>query len=77
MEIKYSKQAIRYLAKIDDVKKRLIVDKIKRLPSGDVKRMRNDKYAYRLRVGNMRILFDQFDDYIWIGKVKPRGDIYK
>ena len=77
MEIRYSRQAIRYLARIDSARKRLVVDKIRQLPSGDIKRMKNDEYAYRLRVGNMRILFDRYDDYIWIGKIRPRGDIYK
>lgn len=77
MEIKYSKQVVKYLAKMDKSKRDSVINKIKQLPLGDVKNMKNDEYAYRLRVGNIRVLFDKFSDYIFIGKVKSRGDIYK
>jgi mRNA-degrading endonuclease RelE of RelBE toxin-antitoxin system len=77
MDIKYSKQSIKYLSKMEFQKKSSVVDKIKQLPLGDVKKMQNDRYAYRLRVGNIRVLFDKFVDYIFIGKIKTRGDIYK
>jgi mRNA-degrading endonuclease RelE of RelBE toxin-antitoxin system len=77
MDIKYSKQAIKYLSKMELQKRSSVIDKIKRLPFGDVKKMQNDKYAYRLRVSNIRVLFDRFDDYISVGKIKTRGDIYK
>ncbi|SFV88625.1 hypothetical protein MNB_SUP05-SYMBIONT-5-1103 [hydrothermal vent metagenome] len=38
---------------MDAVKRDLVVSKIKQLPLGDVKKMKNDEYAYRLRVGNI------------------------
>ena len=36
-------------SKIDSV-----FNKVKQLPRGDVKNMKNDEYAYRLRVGKQR-----------------------
>lgn len=77
MNIKYSKQAIKYLSKMSTQKRGLLISKINQLPLGDVKPMRDDEYAYRLRVGSIRVLFDMFVDYMFIGKIKPRGDIYK
>jgi mRNA-degrading endonuclease RelE of RelBE toxin-antitoxin system len=77
MEIKYSKQASKYLARLSLQHKRSIVMKIKKLPDGDVQPMKNDQNAHRLRVGGHRVLFDILPGYIFIGKIKPRGDIYK
>lgn len=77
MEIRYSKQASKYLAKLNDKNKKNILNKIKKLPLGDVIKMKNDKYAYRLKTGGFRILFDMRSDYAFIGKIKPRGDVYK
>ena len=77
MEIRYSKQAVKYLSKMELKHKQAIISKIKKLPKGDVKPMMNDKYAKRLRIGSFRVLFDQYPDYIFIGKIKTRGDVYK
>ena len=77
MEIRYSKQASKYLAKLNNKNKKNIINKIKKLPLGDVIKMQNDKYAYRLKIGGVRILFDIYTDYAFIGKIKPRGDVYK
>ena len=34
---------------------------------------------YRIRVGNIRIIFwfDDFEDIVYIDHIGPRGDIYK
>jgi len=38
MKIKYSKQAVKHLSKMDVQKRDLLIGKIKQLPLGDVKR---------------------------------------
>ncbi|MBW5290997.1 MAG: hypothetical protein Rsou_2049 [Candidatus Ruthia sp. Asou_11_S2] len=78
MDIKYSKQAIKYLVKIDDSKKGLVVSKIKQLPLGDVKKFINHpKATHRLRVGGIRVLFRIEQSRVIIAKIGNRGDFYK
>jgi len=57
-----------------------ILRKISRLEnglSGNVKRLRQADYAYRLRMGDYRILFDLEDDTIVIHKIGHRKDVYE
>ncbi|SFV57193.1 hypothetical protein MNB_SUP05-5-562 [hydrothermal vent metagenome] len=76
MEIRYSKQAIRYLKKMPDSE--VVVRKIKQLPSGNTKKfMNNPKATHRLRVGGIRILFRIENKIIEVYKIGTRGDIYK
>ncbi|WPE18817.1 type II toxin-antitoxin system RelE family toxin [Candidatus Thioglobus autotrophicus] len=43
----------------------------------NVKKLTNFEPAYRLRIGNYRILFDVLDDTVEIGRVLHRKDSYK
>ncbi len=57
-----------------------IVRKISRLEQGlhgNIKRLRQADFGYRLRMGDYRILFDIEDDTIVIQKIGHRKDIYE
>lgn len=43
----------------------------------NLKRLTNFEPAYRLRVGDYRILFDVVDDTIMIGRILHRQESYK
>lgn len=76
MDIKYSKQAIKFLNAQTFTVKRRIVAAISGLPVGDVKRLKG-RDGYRLRVGDFRVLFDRDGNIIYISKIDNRGQIYK
>lgn len=52
---------------------------IRRLPDGDVKRLRGPERLWRLRVGEWRVLFDRrsTDKVIDVLAVRPRGRAYR
>jgi len=72
----YSKRAVKAIGKISNPFKQTIKEAIEKLPAGDVKRLRGYKNAYRLRVGDYRILFD-VNGQIEIADILPRGSAYK
>ena len=72
----YSRRAAKAISKISNPFKQNIKEAIEKLPAGDVKKLQGHKNAYRLRVGDYRILFDM-DGEIEITNVLPRGDAYK
>lgn len=76
MSILYSKPAIKAISRMDATTKQRIKTAIEKLPAGDVKKLTGYSYAYRLRVGDWRILFDMQED-IMITNILPRGDAYK
>lgn len=53
-----------------------IVEAIRKLPQGDVKKLQGQE-GYRLRVGDYRIIFDKNGDILYIEKIDGRGQIYK
>ena len=76
MKPTYSKRAAKAITKINNPFKQNIKEAIEKLPSGDVRKLQGYKNAYRLRVGDYRILFDM-DEVIEITDVLPRGAAYK
>ena len=50
---------------------------IAKLPTGDVKKMQGFSKDYRLRVGDLRVLFTMEDEVITIREILPRGQVYK
>ena len=72
----YSKRAAKAISKISNPFKQNIREAIEKLPTGDVKKLQGQKNAYRLRIGDYRILFDMNGE-IEITNVLPRGDAYK
>lgn len=76
MRIQYSKQAIKFLKKLDSQTKNRIVNAIHTIPNGDIKKLKG-RTGYRLRVGSYRIIFDKSGNIICIEKIDNRGQIYK
>ena len=76
MEIKYSKQAYKYLMKLHRPKREQIVTAIEKIPTGDIKKLKGYDELYRLRVSDYRVIFNQDYDIIKIIKIGSRGDIY-
>ncbi len=81
MRINIRKSAIKDLQHIDVSERKKNHLKIKELAGfpnvRNVKKLTNFEPAFRLRVGNYRILFDVFGDTIEIGRVLKRDDSYK
>ena len=76
MEIIYAKRAAKAIERINNPFKQNIKDAIEKLPDGDVKKLKGYTNAFRLRVGDYRILFDM-SELIEITDVLPRGQAYK
>jgi len=76
MEIIYSKQAAKVINKLNNPFKKNIREAIEKLPAGDVKKLKSYTNAYRLRVGDYRILYD-VNGNIEITDILPRGSAYK
>jgi len=80
MKVNVRKTAVKDLKKIDHQSKQRIHARILELKAfpdtTNVKKLTNFEPAYRLRVGDYRILFDVFDDTIEIGRVLYRKDSY-
>ena len=81
MKINIRKTAIKDLKKIDTVKRNQINKKIKALENfpniPNIKKLTNFEPAYRLRIGEYRLLFDILEDNIIIGRVLHRKESYK
>ncbi len=79
-EIQYNVEAQRDLRKLSPEVVRRVVAKIHRLTNGltgDVKRLRNFKPDYRLRVGDWRVLFSIEGSTIIIHHVSHRSSAYE
>ena len=80
MKIEIRKSAIKDLKNISEPFKNNIHSKIlelKNFPNiQNIKKLTNFEPAYRLRVGNYRILFDLLDNTIIIGRVLHRQNSY-
>ena len=80
MKIELRKSAIKDLKNISEPYKTKLHNKILELQKfpnlQNIKKLTNFEPAYRLRVGNYRILFDVTDDTIIIGRVLHRQNSY-
>lgn len=80
MQINIRSSAIRDLKKIDKAHRDRIHKKIlslKEFPNvPNIKKLTNFEPAYRLRVGDFRILFDVYENTIEIGRVLHRKESY-
>lgn len=77
--IEYSHSAIRGLDNLPSKIRNQVLKKIERLQSGlsgNIKRLTNNDYTYRLRMGDYRILFDVEGELIIIRRVGHRKEIY-
>lgn len=77
MKVEYSKKAVKYINSVDKPTKRRLKEAIEKIPFGDIKKLQGIDNGYRLRVGDLRILFSIEDDIIYIDNIIPRGQAYK
>lgn len=80
-QVRYAHQAEKDLGRLDPPIRRRIVAAIDRLAAGDaigIVRLRGTEAAYRLRVGDWRVIFRRLDDkiVILVIRVLPRGRAY-
>ena len=77
MVIEYKKKAVKYINSCDKITKVRLRESIEKLPFGDVVKIQGYECEYRLRVGELRVLFTIENDTITINDIKPRGQVYK
>ena len=77
MNIEYKKKAVKYLNSCDKEMKKRLKASIEKLPDGDIRRLTGYDNEYRLRVGDLRVLFTKDGDIITINDILPRGQAYK
>lgn len=81
MRIEIRKSAIKDLQKINEPFKSKLHEKIillKNFPDvSNIKKLTNFEPAYRMRVGDYRVLFDVVEDTIFIGRVLHRQESYE
>ena len=78
--IEYTPLAVANLRALPKTVAAQIVRKIYRFENGltgNIKRLRQADFGYRLRMGDYRILFDVEDDTIIIQKIGHRKDVYE
>ena len=76
MQIENKKKAVKYINYCDKDTKKRLKKAIEKLPFGDIKRLSGLKNEYRLRVGDLRVLFTKENDIITINDILPRGQAY-
>ena len=78
MNIKYTKIAAKTIENMDKPTKQRIKKAIENLPRGDIKQLHGVDSLYRLRVGDLRVVFSYPEkNTVLIEKISPRGDAYK
>lgn len=77
MKIEYSKKTVKYIGSVDQPTKKRLREAIEKIPLGDIKKLQGIENGYRLRVGDLRVLFSIEDDTIYIDNIIPRGQAYK
>ena len=77
MEIKYKRKAVKYIESCDKLTKNRLKVSIENLPLGDVKKLKGFEDEYRLRVGDLRVLFSVQNGIILINDIQSRGQVYK
>lgn len=75
MDIRYSKQAEKFLKRQDVVTRKRIRNAIQELPSGDVKKLQG-RNGYHLRVGDYRVIFDNVGNVVYVERIHNRGQVY-
>jgi mRNA interferase RelE/StbE len=80
MNIEIRKSAIKDFQKINNPFKNTLHEKILLLQNfpdvSNIKKLTNFEPAYRMRVGDYRILFDVIEDTVFIGRVLHRQESY-
>jgi mRNA interferase RelE/StbE len=77
--IEYGRSALSDLDSLAAKIRKQVLRKIERLESGlhgDIKRLRGSDIAYRLRMGDYRVLFDVDGDVIIVRRIGDRKGVY-
>jgi mRNA interferase RelE/StbE len=83
MEIRYTKAALKALMRMPNNTAQLIRGKIRQYAenpaslANNVKKLQGREDAYRLRVGDWRVIFTQDGIILDVLKVGPRGSAYE
>ena len=77
MQIQYKKKAVKYINSADKSTKKRLKEAIEKIPFGDIKKLSGFENEYRLRVGNLRVLFTLEENIITINDIDSRGQVYK
>ncbi len=77
MQIEYKRKAVKYIDSCDRNTQQRLKAAIEKLPFGDTKKLTGFENDYRLRVGDLRVLFTKENDRIIINAILPRGQAYK
>lgn len=80
-QISYTKEARRTLSRIPVNERRRILLKIEQYAEDPRSQANNvvklqDRSGYRLRVGDWRVIFDEFDNVLEVQKIGSRGSVY-
>lgn len=73
----FSKQSEKYLHALPRTVSLKLLEKIEKIPKGDIKRLAGRTDEYRLRFGKFRVLFYIESDTVKVFKIDSRGDVYK
>lgn len=79
-KIEFEKAAFKFLQKQDKTTRKRLIKTISELPKGtDIKRLQGYNNLYRMRVGNIRVLYSIKEalKIISIENIDNRGDVYK
>ena len=77
MQIEYSRKSVKYINSADKLTKKRLKEAIEKIPLGDIKKLQGVEDGYRLRVGDLRVLFSMENNKIYIDNIIPRGQAYK
>ncbi len=83
MEIRYSKKALKYLLKLQPKMRDRIRNTIGKIADGNTQGLNivamQDVDAFRLRIGDYRVIYEINDDelVLIVIKIGARGDVYK
>lgn len=81
MNVRYSKDAVKALKQMDARQRERFNRALEKLehepPDGDIKRLTGKDGAYRLRIGEYRVLFHYGNDHIVVDRIVTRGHAYR
>ena len=80
MEVILSRQAERFLNKLNDKQALIVLSAIQGLtenpPRGDIRKLKGFTDERRLRIGTIRAIFKLKDNIIYVSDIDFRGNIY-